>query len=829
MKVAQKFRFWRRLTLFGAFSLLAPLAFAQDAEFKARIEADWERQESSFKRTLETPDAFETLVERADALRTSLVENELLAEDELADFERRIADAKSLELNALTPEEIRAEYLSFRWAVRDVAFQNPLVNAAPVVFMKANRFGYQVLQEYLSYYVRYTNQRGGGLFVLKNPGRSFETDDLTTGRFPRGLFSTPSLSFDGKTLYFAFADFSKVQDPDENAPVLTVQELIDKGYPHHILDYIKEPEGKYHLYKMDLATRETTQLTDGPADDFDPTLLPNGNVVFISTRRGGFARCNQGWEPIQTATLHELLPNGDVKQLSWHETNEWSPSVLPDGRVIYCRWDYVDRNAARYQGLWITNPDGTQASSLFGNYTEEVCVCIQPQPIPNSRKVMFLAAGHHLSVGGSLVILDPSKVEYDPETGCDRLDAIERVTPEIPFPETPCYDREYEPERAYYIPRQYYYSPYPLSEDYYFVSYSGDPLDGYLTSDGQAPSNAAGKLGLYYRDRFGNLELMYEDDKYDCRYPMPVAERDVPETLPTRWDDSGTQTGTFVLTNVAESLWPFPQDRKIKELRVFELLAKFPSHQADVPKVGHDFAGNARAFLGTVPVEEDGSAHFEVPAGKPLYFQAVDEDGRAVQTMLSEVYLQPGENRGCVGCHEQAQTTIQNTELAAALKRPASQLEPGPEGSAPFSYPLLIQPILDRACLECHNADNPVEGAETANDGKVAPVLGGGADAEFSVSYYNLRPYLRWYEWIPDASIRPIVSFPGECGADMSPLSEILEDENHAGKMKLTEADKKTLYLWLDANVPFFGSYVPEDQDRQRAGESIPIPTLPTR
>ena len=824
----KKLRCAASVATFLAF-LFCSLAIAQEepvAGFRAKIEADWERQEATQDRSIGDADALRDLIDRSNRLIERLANDNLVDNATLDAFKDAVARAnKSLE-DARSNDDSngRADaYRALRWAARDAIFANELLKDSPIVFEKANRFGFQILQEYLSYYERYSNQHGGGLFRLEKPGFSFKTTELTAD-FPRGLFATPSLSYDAKTLYFAFADFSKVQDPDPDAPVLNAYHLRAEGdATERVRQFLTESEGKYCLYRMDLETGVSTKLTDGPYDDFDPTLLPDGALAFVSTRRGGFARCNQSWEPIMVATLHKLTTDGQIRRLSWHETNEWTPAALDDGRIVYTRWDYVDRNAARFQGLWLTNPDGTGAAALFGNYTESPVACIQPRPIPGSNKIVFIATAHHTAVGGSIVILDPTKVRYDPESGWDSPDSIERITPEIPFPET--LDEE---SGEWRLPDQYYYGPTPLSEDFFLVSYSFEPANGYLTTDGNLTPDTvgSGKLGLYYRDRFGNLELMYEDEQYSCRYPLILREREtiparIPSLLPDETasnadaEDDGA-TGTFTLFDVKESLWPFPNDRKIKEIRVFQLLPKFPTHQGHFPAVGHDFAGNARLYLGSAPVEEDGSAYFTAPARKPLYFQAVDDEGRAVQTMLSEVYLQPGENRGCVGCHEQQQTTFANSEkrVAAALRAP-SALKRGPDDARPFSYPRLVQPILDRNCVECHS------GKEDAPQ----PALVGDQEGAFSVSYNQLRPYLRWYQWT-SPSIRDVVSLPGECGADMSPLADIIDDDVHAKALTLSDEDRRTLYLWLDANVPFYGSYDPDEQARQHNGEAIDVPAL---
>jgi hypothetical protein len=221
-------------------------------------------------------------------------------------------------------------------------------------------------------------------------------------------------------------------------------------------------------------------------------------------------------------------------------------------------------------------------------------------------------------------------------------------------------------------------------------------------------------------------------------------------------------------------------------------------------------------LLGTVPVETDGSAYFRAPAGKPLYFQAVDAQGRAIQSMRSAVYLQPGERRSCIGCHEPPGSVAEG-RLTLALRRPPSRLEPGPDGTQPLSFPRLVQPVLDRHCVSCHDGQ---EGA-----GRSPLVLTGDPAGHFSRSYENLRPFLRWYEW-GGASISQIATHPGQIGADASPLTRLLEDDTHRPALTWTDAERRRLYLWLDANVPFYGTYGREEQLAQRDGQLIPPPSF---
>ena len=671
-----------------------------------------------------------------------------------------------------------ALYLKVRSITRTSALKNPLIASKPIVFMKRRRFICQMLHEYLGYYYDYGDISGGGVYVLDEPGRSTKVRDVIKGRLPRGNYTTLALSYDARTIYFAFA------------------ERAQKKYDYY------SPERRYfHIYAVDADGSNLRRLTDGPSDDFDPCPLPDGGIAFMSTRRGGFIRCNNPWEPLPTHTLHRMdASGGPVQTLSFHETSEWHPWVLNDGRIAYCRWDYVDRSAANYHGIWVSNPDGTNPVIIFGNYTRRINACFQPRAIPGSRRVAFIAGAHHADVGGSLVIVDPARTKLDAVSGGDDFDSIEVLTPEVCFPEAPGW------------PKSYFHGPWPLSENYFLVGFSFEPLPG-MGSGVKADT----RTGLYYFDRFGNLELLYEDKDISCMYPIPLARRRVPATVPSALDSSLEDEGEFALADVRKSHFPLPASRQIKELRIFQVLPKTHNHIVNQPRIGHANAESARMLLGTVPVEADGSAYFRVPARKALYFQAVDEEGRAVQSMRSVTYLQPGERRSCVGCHQHSSTVPANHSRLLAMQRPASKIEPGPDGTMPFSYPLLVQSVLDKNCVRCH------DGSE--GQGKSPLDLCGEAAGTFSKSYQNLRPYVKWYEW-GGASITQEVTKPGRIGADESRLMKVLADSTHQEHINLTPEDRRRLYIWLDGNVPFYGTYGKEQQLAQKAGKPVAPPIL---
>ena len=749
---------------------------AQEEGLRQAVEADWNAQERRLGRTPENPAAIHAAYGRAQSLVDSFQKRLVgigvdRAVQVLDGARRQVAG-----LEALNKAERLSLWKRLRWATRDLALQNPLVANRPIVFMKRHRFVCQMLHEYLGYYYDYGNVAGGGIEVLERPGFSFETRDLIRGRLPRGNFTTMALSYDAHRVYFAFADRAEAKP-----------------------EFYSAERRTFHVFAVNADGSDLRQLTHGGDDDFDPCPLPDGGLAFISSRRGGFGRCHNPWEPLPTYTLHRMNEDGSgIKTLSWHETNEWHPFVMNDGRIIYTRWDYVDRSAANFHGLWLSNPDGSNPVSLFGNYTTRINACYQPRAIPGSRKVVFVAGAHHADVGGSLVLVDPLKVSLDPETGEDALTSIELLTPEVCFAESDGW------------PKSYFHGPWPLSEDYYLVAFSFDPLPG--MSAGEERDT---RTGLYYFDRWGNLELLYRDPGASAMYPIPLAPRAAPPIIPEALDPQLGEEGEFLVQDVRRSLLPMPEGRPITDLLIFQVLPKTPPHVANQPRLGYANAESARMLLGTVPVEADGSAYFRAPARKPVYFQTVDASGKAVQTMRSVTYLQPGERRGCIGCHETPRTAAGIAPNLAA-RRPPSRIEPGPDGSRPLSFPRLVQPVLDRHCVRCHDGSS---GAETS-----ALTLTGTPAKTFTQAYDNLKPFVRWFEW-GDASISQAVTRPGHSGASESHLSAILDDAQHR-PIQIPDEDRRKIYLWLDANAPFFGTYGEREQLAQHSGEAVPIPSL---
>jgi len=770
-----------------------------EAALSAMVEADWAAQEQRLGRKPGHPDAIRDVSGRAGRLLQDMQGMPGGPERRLEAETLQRLRAKAEAADRLDEAARLALYREIRTAVRKLMRKNPLLASRPILFLKQRRFICQMLHEYVGYYYNYGGIAGGGVYVLEEPGRSLKVRDLVAGRLPRGNYTTAALSYDAKTIYFAFAEIRDVQRKQPGLVTWIGFPAAAQVPPE--LNYFGPGRNCFHLFAMDADGKNLRQLTFGGEDDFDPCPLPDGRIAFLSSRRGGFCRCGGGFEPVPTYTLHSMERDGrDIKVLSVHETNEWHPAMLHDGRIVYCRWDYVDRSAAHFHGLWTSNSDGSSPSILFGNYTQRISTCFQPRAVPGSNKIAFIAGAHHAPVGGSLVLLDPTRVRLDPRTGEDQFGALERLTSEVCFPET-----------SEGWPKSFYVGPWPLSENYYLVGFSFEPLPGW----GSRVLRDS-RVGLYYLDRFGNLELLCEDPDISCMNPIPLAPQPAPPAIPSILDPNMGDEGELVLTDVRRSLLRLPEGRRVRELRVFQVLPKETTYMANNPRIGHANQESARMLLGTVPVEADGSAYFRAPACKPLYFQAVDGNGRAVHSMRTVTYLQPGERRGCVGCHERPGTSPP-VRPTLATRRPPSRITPGPDGTRPMSYPRLVQPVLDRRCARCHDGSK--------GQGKSALVLTGDPAGHFTRSYENLKPFLRWHE-NGGQSISQIVTRPGRLGADESPLAGILDDATHAAALKLPAEDRQRLYIWLDGNVPFYGTYAEDQQRAQLSGKAAPPPRL---
>jgi hypothetical protein len=682
----------------------------------------------------------------------------------------------------------RTTYFRLHRLKRRIALANPLMDFEKLLFAKRVPTSYSHL---VMQYYGWRARPGGGIFVLNNPGRSLACRDILDGRLASGNVLRPVLSYDARRIVFSF-----VQCP---------QKPLDAG---EILN--DSDEGFYHLWEVNVDGTGLRQVTDGPYDDLMPAYLPDGGIVFTSTRRRGYARCFGGqfsrrWH---VYTLHRVESDGsNLRALSFHDTNEWFPTVSHTGHILYARWDYIDRDAVTHQNLWSTRPDGTNPVAVWGNATSSPHCTFQLQPIPDTPKVVFTASAHHSIAGGSIAVVDPTVAHNGQE-------AITRITPEVPFPEAE--GRKID---------EYYTAPWPLSEKYFLVGYSPKPL---VWEPGANDSDA---LGIYLLDKFGNRELIYRQAKIGSTNPCPLVPRRMPPVLPSTLPEEPVATGEMVLADVYRGLGDVPRG-SVTELRVVQIFPK-TTNVANVPPIGLAREENGRAILGTVPVEPDGSARFLVPAGKPLLFQALDEKGFARQTMRTVTYVQPGERVSCAGCHENRMSTpVERDTPPAALARPPSTIDPGPLGGRPFSYVEVVQPVLDKHCVACHG------GGDTPQEPEGGLDLTGSPHAGFTKSYVALMSDVDFWAGgtNPENAAKALVPrFGGRNPVQVTPPGGLygalgsrlmrLLAEGHED-VALSADETRRLAAWIDMNAIFYGVNLPEDQARQLNGQVVAMPEI---
>jgi DNA-binding beta-propeller fold protein YncE/mono/diheme cytochrome c family protein len=617
---------------------------------------------------------------------------------------------------------------------------------------------------------------GGGLFVLEDvlSGNPTERNVLASStcangphqgkKLEGGGFLSPDLHPDGKQILFAYTDIGRKGTWDESST--------------------------FHLFKVNADGTGLTQLTEGPHNDFDPTWLPDGRIVFISDRRGGFGRCHP--RPVPVYTLYVMNADGTgVEPLSLHETNEWQPSVDRSGLLLYTRWDYVDRGANQVHNAWITTPDGLDARAVVGNYSTRANVTprmvMNLRAIPGTNKLVGTAAAHHQQAYGSLVIVDPD-VEDD-----DGMAPYTVLTRDAGFPEATV-DRNRDLKYA---------TAWPIDEDRFLVVHDPQSNEHGLTNK---------RFAIYLIDRQGNKKLLHRDANRSCLDPIPLAPRPAPPVITPSRTGRKTDPGEVLVLNVYDSTLPFPAGVEIKALRVVQVFPKSTPNTI-APRKGHGAIQyndqNGRGSLGTVPVEKDGSARFLVPPGKPVYFQALDADGLVVQSMRSATYVVPGGPRlTCQGCHERRYRAPRpRAAMPAALSRPPSVLQPEPDGSLPLSFARLIQPLLEKRCRSCHEGSSRTFSLGAGN-------WQGDGD-RFFASYQNLKPFASYYNF--NDAFGPTVTTPGEFGARRSRLYPLLA-AGHQG-LTLSTEELRTIALWLDLNSDMFSDDV--KRDAQARGEVI--------
>ena len=209
------------------------------------------------------------------------------------------------------------------------------------------------------------------------------------------------------------------------------------------------------MYELNIDGSGLRQITAGLYDDISPAYLPDGKILFCTTRANSYVRCGPY---IESTVLARCDADGrNIYLLSAGNEPDYTPTLLADGRVLYTRWEYTDKEQIRVQSLWTVNPDGTGVSVYWGNQSYRPDVLFEARPIPGDHRVMFSGVGHHDVFNGSIGIIDRNR-------GLNYPDGITKVTPDVPWGEVGDGPIERREDAAYDPAGHFasYRCPYPL-------------------------------------------------------------------------------------------------------------------------------------------------------------------------------------------------------------------------------------------------------------------------------------------------------------------------------------------------------------------------------
>ncbi len=657
---------------------------------------------------------------------------------DLAEIERR-AGAKS----QTEPGGLEKEFAALQ---RRALLANPLVCSKPILYVARAQY----------------------VPDHHNTATLFKTGEINTGNF-RGSGALKTIDF---------ADACRVRTLIETSDGLIRDPDVHFSGTRILFAMRRNIDDDYHIYEINSDGSGLRQLTSAPGvADFDPVYLPDDSIVFSSTREPKYCMCNRH---IMGNLFRMDADGANIHQIGKSTLHEGHSALTPDGRIIYDRWEYVDRNFGDAQGLWTVNPDGTNHAVYWGNNTWSPGGVIDARIIPDSGRAVCVFGSCHDRPWGALAVID-RRGGVDGRASVIRTwpaDAVNLVREKGPKPDAYGFDN-------FKRLKLKYEDPYPLGDKYFLCSR--------MIGNGE-------QMGLYLVDVFGN-ELLLHFEQPGCFDPMPLAPRPRPPVIPTRRDFEN-KPGHFYVLNVYQGT--HMQGIKlgaVKYLRVVESPEKrfwtrseWGGQGVHCPAINWHGFENKR-ILGTVPVEEDGSAYFETPADKFIYFQLLDADGMMIQSMRSGTIVQSGESTGCTGCHENRRTvpTGIREKIPIALRRSPSKLKGWYGEPRLFNYIDEVQPVFNKHCLGCH---------DFGGEGGKKLVLAGDRTNTFNVSYNELwrKKYIKSIGAGPSD-----IQSPYLWGSHASRLVQVLRSGHN--DVKLTREQFDRIVTWIDINGPYYPRY----------------------
>lgn len=510
--------------------------------------------------------------------------------------------------------------------------------------------------------------------------------------------------------------------------------------------------------------REAVTVDDDDLEFFDGAYLPNGKIMAVSNIGYQGVPCVDGEDPVGNMVLYNPADH-DLRRITFDQDANWHPTVMSNGKVMYVRWEYTD--LAHYFSRFVMhmNPDGTETKALYGSGGFFPNSTFDIQQIPGSPSAFIsVISGHHgVARSGRLMIFDPAKGRKE----------LQGLVQEIPFRNREVVAEIKDSLVQYTWP--HFLKPYPISDKYFLVS---------------AKLQEESLWGIYLVDVFDNVTLIAEFEGEGLNSPILREKKVTPPVIPDRVDLTKKDATVFIQDIYEGEGLPGVPRGEVKKLRVFAYEYAYIDSPSNHVAQGIQSGWDIKRLLGEVPVQEDGSVTFKIPANTPISLQPLDSEGRAIQWMRSWVTGMPGETVSCVGCHED-QNKMPVPKPTIAQKMKPLEIEAPEGGTRPFTFELEIQPILDRACIACHNSESSID----YTSGRYDDNLG------FSKSYLNFHPYFRRQG--PEADI--YVMKPYEYHASTSPMIQMLKKGHHG--VELTDAEWRTLYTWIDFNCPYYSTF----------------------
>lgn len=528
---------------------------------------------------------------------------------------------------------------------------------------------------------------------------------------------------------------------------------------------------RWHVFEVHTdgtGFRNVTAAIPEPDVEFaDGAYLPDGRMIINTTLGYHGVPCVDGADAVGNFALYDPK-TGYLRRLTFDQDNNWNPTVMNNGRVMYTRWEYTDLIHYFSRFVMHMNPDGTENKNLYGSgsYFPNSTFDMQPLPGGSSAFVGIISGHHGIARSGRLIIFDPAKGRKE-EKG---------MVQEIPYSTRPI-EPIIKDEMVNGVWPQFI-KPQPLSDKYFLVTAKLTPNSLW---------------GIYLVDVYDNVTLLVEGEGEGYINAIPEVKRVTPPVIPDKVNENSKEATVFIQDIYEGEGLPGVPRGTVKKLRVFTYEYAYRDSPSNHSAQGIQSGWDIKRLLGEVPVEADGSAIFTIPANTPVSLQPLDSLGRAIQWMRSWFVGMPGETVSCVGCHED-QNLMPIPKRTIASQKTASKIEVPEGGVRPFTFELEIQPILDRACVACHNNENAA-GGKNFTGGRHKNLY------KFSESYLDFHPY--FYRQGPEADMYVLV--PYEFNASNSEMVQMLQNGHHG--VKLTDKEWKTLYNWIDFNAPYHSAF----------------------